>query len=211
MRRLKEFLAGLLRAGSVIVASWILLLPLGGCVTGDVVVGLRPYEAQATERRSPAEPSAKVRVEAVKDARSDAVGGLIGERTVFDKPMGSIALSPLPTDVIAQMLRTELVQMGSTAVSSAEEFTISAQLRKFQIVTPNTALYWDINGVIELNLAVTAQGEKKHDANYVVDCTDRTYASPNEEIIGKVVSACVGSLGAKLRGDATLTRLIGGR
>lgn len=199
MSRLEQCLAG------------ILVLSLAGCVTENVSVNLPPYEPQAVERKGQAEPSAKLRVEAVKDARGDAVGSLVGQRTTFDKPMGGIELNPPPTSVIAQVLRTELAQMGYSVVDSSEEFTVAAQLRKFQVVTPNTALYWDINGAIELDLAVTARGGKKFDARYAVTCTDRTYVYPSEEIIGNVVSACVGSLGAKVRGDATLSKFIGDR
>lgn len=207
-------LVSLLRVRSASVVFCALLLSIGGCATGpqNVLVNLRPYEPQRGERGIPAASPSKVRIEPVRDMRGDAVGNLIGERTTIGNiSMGNIELNPLPTDVIAQLLKAEFTQMGYGVVNSAQQFTVSARLRKFQVVTPATAVYWDINGTIELDLAATAQGGKAHDAHYVVTCTDRTYAYPSEEIIRNVVSACVGNLGSKVRGDAMLAKFVGER
>lgn len=202
------------RARRLIVACSVLLLSVAGCATGpqNALVNLAPYEAQRGERGNAAGSPVQVRIEPVREARGDAVGSLIGERkTIGDISMGNIELNPLPTVVMSQLLEAEFTRLGYSLVNSAEQFTIAARLRKFQVVTPATAMYWDINGAIELELAVTARNGNKHEASYAVTCTDRTYAYPSEEIIGKVVSACVGSMGTKVRSDATLAKFIGGR
>lgn len=98
--------------------------------------------------------------------------------------------------------------MGYRIVDSGAQLGVEAQLRRFQVTTSATAPYWDIDGTIELDLTVTAQ-TTRYDVHYVVTCTDRTYLWPSEEIIGKVVSACIGSMGTKVRSDAKLAKLIG--
>ena len=196
---------------TLVVVSSVLVLFVCGCatVTENVLVSLRPYQPQPEEKASPIEPTRKVRIAPVRDARVNAVGGLIGERkTVGNISLGSIEVRPLPTEVIAQLLRAEFTQMGYSIVDSAEQLGIEAKLSRFQVSTSATAPYWDVNGTIELGLTVTAQ-TTRYDVQYVVTCTDRTYLWPSEEVIGKVVSACVGSMGIKVRSDAKLAKLIG--
>ena len=194
-------------------ASLTLLLAVGACAgPQNVLVDLQPYESQGSKGASPAGSPVTVRIDPVKDARGDAVGSLIGERTTIGSvSMGSIELSPLPTDVMAQLLKTEFARMGYGVVNAAAQFTIGAQLRKFQVVTPATIAYWDINGTIDLELAAAAQDGTQYQARYAATCTDRTYIFPSQDLIRNVVASCVGSIGAKVRQDAALARFIGGR
>ena len=190
-------------------ATMACALLLSACATGpgNVVVSLQPDLGQP-----PAKPAAPktitIRIDPVKDARADAVGGLIGERTgLGNMAMGSIELQPRPTEVIGRLLKSELTQMGYSVVDSGAQVAVGTQLLKFQIATPATAVYWDINGAIEFALVATAGSEKKHDARYAATCTDRTYVWPSEEVIGKVIAECIGSIGAKIRNDTTLADL----
>jgi len=178
----------------------------GGCAGGpqNVLVSLPAYESPGV----PAGPGASVRIEPVRDARSDAVGSLIGERVTLGVPMGMIEMKPIPTELMTQMLATELTKMGGKVVSAGEEVRVAARLTKFQVVTPATALYWDINGSIDLDLSASAQGGRKHDAGYAATCTDRTYVFPSEEIIRNVVSACVREIGARVRTDTALANFL---
>jgi hypothetical protein len=211
MKRGNGYVTDLMQAGWLIVVCHVLLMSVGGCAIGpqNVLVDLRPYESLRGEHGVAAGAPAKVRIEPVKDRREDTVGSLIGERTtVGNIAMGNIDMHPLPTEVIAQMLRTELTQMGYSVVSSDEQFRIEAQLKTFQVLTPATALYWDINGTIELDLAVSGPNEKKHEAHYTVKCTDRTYVYPSEKLIENVISTCVRDMGSKVRSDTLLARFL---
>ena len=201
------------RLACTVAFAGILLLFAGGCAgPQNVLINLGPYEPQHAQGATPVAPRGTVRIEPVRDARTDAVGSLIGQRTTIGNiSMGDVEMSPPPTDAMARLLRTEFTRMGYDIVNSGPQFTVAAQLRKFRVVTPATALYWDINGSIELDVTVAAQDGKKHAASYVAACTDRTYVYPGEEIIRKVVAGCVRDIGAKLQGDAALARLIGAR
>ena len=185
-------------------------LLLSSCTTGpgNVVVNLPPYVAQPSSGVSATPKPVTIRIDPVKDARSDAVAGLIGARTgLGNMAMGNIEVEPRPTEVIGQLLKTELSQMGYSVADPNAQLAIGTQLQKFEVATPATALYWDINGAIELNLSVTAQNQKKYDARYATTCTDRTYAWPGEEIIGSVIAKCLSSIGDKIRNDAELGSL----
>jgi uncharacterized lipoprotein YajG len=182
---------------------------LSACATGpnNVVVSL-PDAPQQVATSSAAPKNVTIRIDSVKDARPDAVGGLIGERNgLGGMSMGTVELQPPPTEVIRQLLKTELTRMGYSVVDSDAQLALGAQLLKFQIATPASALYWDINGTIEFALVATAQNLKKHDARYAAACTDRTYVWPSEEVIGKVIAECVGLIGAKIRNDPNLANL----
>jgi uncharacterized lipoprotein YajG len=198
-------------------ARWVgCLLPflamLGGCVSmQNVRVDVKPYLAQPDKRAGSEASRGKVLIDPVRDARRDAVGGLVGEKTTFGKPMGTIETNPVPTAMMASVLKEELVGMGFSIVDSGEQFRVGAQLNKFLVTTPNTALYWDINGDIEIDLSATGQGGERHETRYVATCTDRTYSGPSEELIAAVVSACLKDIGSKLRSDAALSSFLSAR
>jgi uncharacterized lipoprotein YajG len=192
-------------ANDLVRSSWVFL---AGCV----LLMLPSYVSQPAEPGGSAAIRGMVRIEPLRDARRDAVGTLIGERTTIGNiSMGSIEMNPAPTAMMAKVLQAELARMGFSVVDSGEQFRIGAQLARFQITTPATALYWDINGAIELDLAATGQGGSKHDARYVAQCTNRTYAWPSEELIGGVVSACLKDIGSKIRSDAALSSFLSAR
>jgi hypothetical protein len=194
-------------------AACALLLLSGGCATGpqDVLVRLPAYLSSPERHAESTAVRAMVRIDPVQDARRDAVGGMVGERTTFGRSMGRIELDPVPTAAIGKVLHGELANMGFRAVDSGEQSKITAQLAKFEITTPGTAFYWDITGAIELDLAATGQGAARHETRYVAQCTTRTYVWPSEELILGVVSACLRDIGGKIRGDATLLGVLSAR
>ena len=191
------------------LANIVCALCVAGCASGpgNVVVNLQPYASPAAANVA-APKTATVRVDTVKDARPEAVGGFVGERKgLGGMSMGSIELQPRPTELVGQLLAAELKQMGYNVVASNAQLAVATQLLKFEVATPATAVYWDVNGTVEIALMATGENGKKHDARYGATCTDRTYVWPSEEIIGKVVAACMSSIAAKVRDDTALASL----
>jgi len=189
------------------------LLLAAGCggAMENIRVDLPAYRPAGAPPSAPASP-ASVRIEPVSDARSDSVGSYVGERTTLgDISMGSVDLEPPPTAAVAQVLRAEIERMGHRVVASGEQVSVSGRLLKFRLVTPATAVYWDINGEVELALTAKRSAGAAFESRYAVTCTDRTYVWPGEEIIGKVFADCAGKLGASLRGDAALASFLAGR
>ncbi len=195
-----------------LAACSVLVLALGGCAVEmmeNVRVSLQPYQPEGAAGAGAAASRAAVVIEPVRDARREAVGSTIGERTTIGAvSMGSIEMEPVPTAVMAQVLKAELKGMGFTIVDSGAQLRVGAQLAKFQVTTPATPIYWDMNGVVELDVTATGPGGRKHVAQYAAKCTDRTYVFPSQELITNVVSACVREIGAKIRGDAALVRFL---
>ncbi len=191
----------------------LLLLVLANCAGGmdNVLVTQPSYQAHVTESRLSTSLPVRVRIGPVKDVRTEfGPGGLIGKRTTIgDTSMGHIEMSPLPTELIAQMLRSELSAAGHMIVTADEDLSIDTKLHKFQVTTPATLFYWDVNGAVEVTIEMVGSGGKMHEANYATTCTERTFAWPSQEIITTVVTACIDKIAAQLRDDAALAKFLG--
>jgi hypothetical protein len=177
--------------------------PSSGPGTAQVLI--KPYAALPAARAAGAAPRVSVRVGPLRDARRDGVGTLIGERTTLGNiSLGMIEMQPPPLEAASQVLKAELSALGFGATTDAGAASVGGQLTKFVVSTPATALYWDINGVVELELVAQGRGGRKHEARYVANCTDRTFAFPSNDLIGGVVTVCLKEIGSKLRKDTAL-------
>ncbi len=195
-----------------VVTLALLLLVLTNCAGSmdNVLVTQPSYQAHVTESRLSTSSPVRVRIGPVKDVRTDFVGGLIGKRTTIGgTSMGIIEMSPLPTDLIAQMLRSELSTAGHMIVPDGEDLSIDTKLHKFQVTTPATLFYWDVNGAVEVTIEMVGSGGKMHEANYATTCTERTFVWPSQEIITTVVTACIDKIAAQLHDDAALAKFLG--
>lgn len=172
---------------------------------GTAQVQLKPYAAPPAERAAGAAPRGSVRVESLRDVRRDGVGRLIGERTTLgDISLGMIEMQPLPAEALSQVVQAELAALGFGTTTDAGAASVGGQVKKFLVSTPATALYWDINGVVELEIVAQARSGRKHEGRFIANCTDRTFVFPSNELIGGVVTACLKEIGAKLRKDTGL-------
>ncbi len=191
-----------------------LSMVLTGCAGAmqNVLVTLPEHQARISKDQSSISSPARVRIGPVREVRTEFVGSLIGKKTTIgNTPMGDIEMNPLPTDLIAQLLRSEVGAAGHTIVDTGEDFSIDTQLYKFRVLTPATAIYWDVNGTVEILIRITGSGGKRHEARYATTCTNRTYSWPSQEIITTVVKACIDKIVARLRGDTDLARILGSR
>lgn len=179
--------------------------------SGNMLVTLPPYESTLAAHTAAPARRASIRIEPVRDVRLDTTGSLIGERWALSRSMGKIEMTPIPVEMVSQVLKAELSRLGYASVDAGEDFTIGARLTRFEVLAPSTALYWDMNGAIEVELAVMARDGRQQAVRYAVTCTDRTYANPSQSLITKVVAACVGNLGTKVREDPVLAGLLAPR
>ena len=211
----REIFCGTNKSLRRLIAFTILAVAPVGCGSGgmdNIVIRMPAYEAKSAQPSASSAPSAKIRINAVQDMRTNIVGERIGEKMgLANISMGLIAMDPLPTELIAQVFKSELRAKGHSIVDADEEFTIDAQVRQFEIKTPPTPAYWDIDGIIQVDAAVSRQGGTKHDARYSVKCTDRSYAWPSVEIINKVVSDCIMKIAESVRTDAALASFLNAR
>jgi uncharacterized lipoprotein YajG len=196
----------------VFAALFAISILVTGCVSQEnILITLPTYQTHSSEQKTSSGLSAKIHIDPLEDLREGLVGSLIGERTVFNESLGLIVLNSKPTNILEQLLKSELKALGHKVVDSDEEFRIDAQLKKFKVVTPATVLYWDVNGAIDLNLSIVNRAENIHNSHYTATCTDRTYVWPSESIITGVVNDCLGKIAASLQDDTALASFLGTR
>jgi hypothetical protein len=176
--------------------------------TTSAFVTLPPYESLLAPPVAPRSEKTTVRIEAVQDARSGLTGSLIGARSALGISLGTMTMSPFPDEAVYELLRAELGRLGHRSVREDADFVIDPQLTQFEVRTPSTLLYWDINGVIALELGVTRRDGTRNQLRYDSTCTERTYLNPNAALVKEVLQACLANLGAKVREDPALERML---
>jgi hypothetical protein len=156
---------------------------LSGCAAERVVVHVNAKQPvlQGVEAR----PHGSVKVVDIrKHAESErtTIGGL---------SMGMIALNP-PEAVLVQGLIEAQVARVFAAGAMAEPGKVLCGIRVFEISTPATLLYWDVNAKVELVLRVGNQ-----DRIVSGQATERTFIWPSEEIIRRVTMAALDQVGTE--------------
>lgn len=172
---------------------------------------LPPYKSEARQPTSAPPGTATVHIEPVRDARVAPRGRFIGERSALGLSMGLIDMAPLPVEIVGQLLHEELALLGHREAAGGADVVIEAQLAKFEIRTPSTLVYWDVNGVVAVDLGIARSAGARQELRYEANCSERTYVALSESMIRGVVLKCLGGLGAKVREDPALARLLAGK
>jgi hypothetical protein len=157
------------------VALLLLVTQLGGCATSDHV--LVPINTtQFLPAGAAVSRSAQVQV---TDIRKEAN---LERTTIGGISMGRITLKPPVPELVQAVVEAQadkvLARRGVTAPQ-----TVLCGIRAFEVVTPATPLYWDINAKIELVLRVRGQ-----DRNVSATATERTFVWPSAALIEQVTS-----------------------
>ncbi len=160
-----------------LVACWMLL---GGfAFASDMVVSIdmaqAGLEVQGETRR------AKL---VVIDLRRESN---LERTTIGGMSMGKIALTPAVTDIVRQVIEAKMYTVLAGEVSD-DQLTVYCGIRAFDITTPATLLYWDINAKIEIILRA-----RKQDRTVSILATERTYVWPSETLIQRVTMEAVSS------------------
>lgn len=142
----------------------------GGAGGQEIVVAV-PIAAFVTPERP-----AHARVE-VTDIRREATM----ERTALGVSMGRIRIEPPVVELVAAAVRAAAADVGQA--STAPSPTVLCGIRKFDVATPSTPLYWDIDVTIEVVLRVGGQ-----DREVSASATDRTWTWPSAGLIGEVTA-----------------------
>lgn len=179
--------------------------------SGRPFLTLPPYKPEARQPTPASSAKATVHIEPVRDARGAPRGRFIGERSALGLSIGLIDVAPLPVEIVGQLLHEELALLGHREVASGADVVIDAQLAKFEIRTPSTLVYWDVNGVVAVDLGVARSAGARQELRYEANCSERTYVALSEPMIRGVVLKCLAGLGAKVREDPALARLLAGK
>ena len=156
---------------------------IGGCSTTDVVVPIDTMQIVAGRQ----DASRSVQVQ-VTDIRREAN---LERTTIGNLSMGRITLKPPVPELVQAVIEANADKvLARRGVSEPQ--TVLCGIRVFEIATPATPLYWDINTKIELVLRVRGQ-----DRIVSGTATERTFVWPSEALIERVTTAALRQVSAE--------------
>jgi hypothetical protein len=156
---------------------------LAGCASAlqDVII---PIDTALVVGRA-AEAPERAKVE-VTDIRKEAVM----ERTALTASLGKIELRPPAPELVRMVVQAKADEVIARQ-RIAEPQTVLCGIRVFDIATPSTPVYWDIDARIEIVLRVRGR-----DRTITASATDRTFVWPSEALITGVTTEALRRLAA---------------
>ena len=152
----------------------MLVSTLGGCASSVVVVRI---PAEQVPRSAQGQQRAEVKV---NDLRAPGIAASTRE-AAFGVPMGTITFDPPERQLVKDAIERALAARQQTQAPSPAE-TVVCDILEFGVNTVTTPLYWDVVGVIRLNLKRNGREQTLAGTH-----TERTYLWPGEDVIRRVV------------------------
>ena len=109
--------------------------------------------------------------------------------TIRDTRMSRIDLYPTVPEVVRRMVETSAARLLATEAEQPPE-TIACEIAVFDIGTPATMMYWDVETRVELSLRAHGRARTVRAA-----ASERTWLWPSEDIIGRVVREALRQVG----------------
>jgi hypothetical protein len=170
---------------------------LAGCSTAPPEgLPIQIDTAQIAGRAAGAPPRAKVEV---TDLRREAEM----ERTALGVSLGKIDLRPPAPDIVRAIVQAKADEVIARQ-GIADPPTVLCGIREFDITTPSTPIYWDVDAKIGLVLRVRGR-----DREVAAAATDRTFVWPSQELITGVTTEALKRLAAET--ERALTELFAER
>ncbi len=151
-----------------------------------MIVAIEPEEFAPREANIPA----RAKIE-VTDIRKEAE---LERTTIGGISMGRILLEPPEAELIREIVEAKTDILLASWPESQTPPTILCGIRVFEIETPATVVYWDINTNVELVLR--ADGE---DRTVSGAATERTWVWPTQTIIERVTNEALKQLAGELQ------------
>ncbi len=150
---------------------------LAGCASPEVVVNVDAVPAAS--QHEPNGQAVKVEITDIRKATNQE------RTTIGGVSMGKVILKPPEEELVRQLVQAKADEAFARHPKAAPRIVLCG-IREFQVSTPATLLYWDVNAKIELVLRV-------HDRDRIVSgsATERTYVWPSQEIIRRVTQAAL--------------------
>jgi hypothetical protein len=156
---------------------------LAGCAAALEGVIIPIDTAQIAGRAAEAAPRAKVEVTDIRTQVSM-------ERTALGASLGKIELRPPVSEIVRTVVQAKADEL-ILRQGIVDPQTVLCGIRVFDITTPSTPVYWDIDARIELVLRVRGR-----DRTVTASATDRTFVWPSEELISRVTTEALKHLAA---------------
>ena len=193
--------------------AYVVVAALAACAGpgGDVVIAVPPHIAVSTPSVLSRLPAMTVDVRDLREPGGTGVlPGRVGERkTIGDISMGLVTVTPLPGQVMAEMLEAELKAAGHRIGADGASAVVEGEIRRFDLRTDVTALYWDVIGTTSVSVTVVRAGQSAT-GQYTATCQERTYVWPSSDMMARVVSACLDDIARQFREDANVAHALGG-
>lgn len=186
----------------------LLLAALSGCAGAqDVVVAVPPHVAP--RGAAVARPATVVLAHFREPGGTGMLPGRVGERkTVGNLSMGAVTVSPAPGVLLRDAVAAELQAAGHRIGTGG--LALDGEVRRFDLRTDVTALYWDVIGDVALDVALHGPAGRgataRFTARFTAGCRERTYAWPSAEVIGRVLAGCIADVAGQVRRDPALIR-----
>ena len=191
----------------------VILILVAACAgtAGDVIVDIPAHKPPKGTSALSGVPPAVIDISDFRQsAETGVLPGRIGERkTVGDISLGMVTVQPTPSRLVRDAFKAELEAAGHRSARSAASVLIDGEVKRFDLRTDVTALYWDV--IFSADIAVRIRnGAIERNGDYSAVCTERTYAFPGEELIARLVTTCIGDLSGKFRNDRNIARTLAG-
>ena len=110
------------------------------------------------------------------------------ERTALGASLGRVELKPPAPELVRAVVQAKADEIIAR-LGLADPPLVLCGIRVFDITTPSTPIYWDLDAKIELVLRVRGQ-----DRTASAAATDRTYVWPTEALISNVTTEALKKL-----------------
>ncbi len=150
-----------------------------------MIVAIEPEDIVSREADIPA----RAKIE-VTDIRKEAE---LERTTIGGVSMGRISLEPPEAELIREIVEAKADILLASWPDTQAPPTILCGIRIFEIETPATVVYWDINTNIELVLRVDGEDRIISGA-----ATERTWVWPTQTIIERVTNEALKQLAGEL-------------
>ena len=129
----------------------------------------------------------------------------IGERTAaFGVSMGSVFFDRQVPEFLAEAIASDVLGAGHTISTEGPGRPVSIDVIKFWTHTDTTALYWDVIGNIEVEIAVGSEDgvADARTGSFTCEQKKRTYVWPTLDMVTDIMDACLVELLTNVRGGA---------
>jgi hypothetical protein len=167
-----------------IACALLMCVAVAASAASEVVVPIDLAQV-AARGEGDVPPRAQVQVSDLRQAAG------MERTTIGGVSLGLIRLEPGASELVQAVVAARAGQVLARR-GIADAPPVACGLREFEIATPATILYWDVQARIELVLRVHGQ-----DRAVAATASERTFVWPSAEIIARVTSAALRKLGAE--------------
>jgi len=190
----------------IVLLTIIVTMTFVGCAS-NISVKIPPHTPTTDGDQLALIPPRNIHLNAVQDNRTLSIAD--GSReAAFGVPMGNIEFKPTVSEIVKDIIVSELTNSGHKVVDQEKQVIITAKIMEFKVGTITTPVYWDVIGNTLVEIEVLSLMGVQIKKSYASTCQERTYIWPGESVINKAMQSCITDFANKFRNDAELALTI---